>query len=349
MKVKAAIFHGPGDLRIEDVEPEEPCEGEIVVQVEVAVTCGTDLKAYRRGHHKVFPTLPARFGHEFAGYVARVGRGVTAFTPGMRVVAANTAPCGHCWACTLGRLSLCENLEFLNGAFAEEVRIPASIVARNTYELSDSNSFESVAPLEPLATVVHGMDKSGIALGDVVAVNGAGPIGQMFMSLARLRGAHVIAVDQATERLEAALRMGAHEVVDIRQYENTAERAAAVRNLTPGQRGADVAIEAVGLPEVWEQTVQCLRPGGTAILFGGPPQGAQFSVNANDMHYFEYTLKGIFHHEPIYVQRALRLIDSGALDGRDLITETRGIDRLVESLEDMAQGRGAKYAINPRA
>lgn len=347
--MRAAIFHGPGDLRIEDVEPEQPGPGEIVVRVEVAVTCGTDLKSYRRGHHKLFPTLPARFGHEFAGIVDRVGEGVTAFTPGMRVVAANTAPCGHCWACTLGRLSLCENLEFLNGAFAEEVRIPAAIVARNTYELSPTTSFESVAPLEPLATVVHGMDKSDIALGDVVAVNGAGPIGQMFMRLARLRGAHVIAVDQAPDRLAAALRMGANEVIDISAYATTEERAAAVRAVTPGGRGVDVAIEAVGLPAVWEQTVQCLRPGGTAILFGGPPQGAKFSVDANDMHYFEYNLKGIFHHEPIYVQRALRLIDSGALDGRDLITETRGIDRLVESLEDMAAGRGAKYAIDPRA
>lgn len=347
--MRAAIFYGPGDLRIEDIEPEEPDEGEIIVKVEVAVTCGTDLKSYRRGHHKLFPTLPARFGHEFAGVVARVGEGVTAFTPGMRVVAANTAPCGKCWACTLGRLSLCENLEFLNGAFSEEVRIPASIVARNTYELNDNTSFESVAPLEPLATVVHGIDKSDIALGDVVAVNGAGPIGQMFMRLARLRGAHVIAVDQAPDRLAAARKMGANEIVDISEYASTKERAAAVRAITPGGRGVDVAIEAVGLPDVWEQTIQCLRPGGTAILFGGPPQGAQVSVNANDMHYFEYNLKGIFHHEPIYVQRALRLIDSGALDGRDLITETRGIDRLVESLEDMAAGRGAKYAIDPRA
>jgi len=347
--VKAAIFYGPGDLRIEDVEPEQPGPGEIVVTVSVAVTCGTDVKSYRRGHQKLFPEYPARFGHEFAGVVARVGEGVTAFTPGMRVVAANTAPCGRCWACTLGRLSLCENLVFLNGAFAQEVLIPATIVARNTYQLKDGTAFESAAPLEPLATVVHGMDKSDIALGDVVAVNGAGPIGQMFIRLARLRGAHVIAVDQSVERLESAMRMGAHEAINIGEFETTQERAAAVRAITPGKRGADVAIEAVGLPAVWEQTVQCLRPGGTAILFGGPPKDAHFSVNANDMHYSEYTLKGIFHHEPIYVERALRLIESGDLDGRDLITEERSLDRLVESLEDMAVGRGSKYAIDPFA
>lgn len=345
--MRAAIFYGPGDLRIEDVEPEEPGAGEIVVAVEIAVTCGTDLKSYRRGHHKLFPEYPARFGHEFAGVVDRVGAGVTAFERGMRVVAANTAPCGHCWACTLGRFSLCENLQFLNGAFAQEVRVPAAIVARNTYRLKDETTFASAAPLEPLATVVHGMAASGIALGDVVAVNGAGPIGQMFVRLARLRGAHVIAVDQSPERLAAARRMGAQEIIDIGEYETTAERAAAVRAITPGGRGADVAIEAVGLPAVWEQAVQCLRPGGTAVLFGGPPKGAEFSVDASAMHYSEYTLKGVFHHEPLYVQRALRLIEGGDLDGRDLITETRPLDRLVESLEDMAAGHGAKYAIDP--
>lgn len=345
--MRAAVFYGPGDLRIEEVESRKPGPGEIAVSVRGAATCGTDLKAYRRGHHKLFTSFPAPFGHEFAGVVSAVGEGVTKFQEGMRVVAANSAPCGYCWACTMNRQSLCENLEFLNGAFAEEVVVPAAIVARNTYEIADTTSFESVAPLEPLATVVHGMYVSDIALGDVVAVNGAGPIGQMFIRLATLRGAQVIAVDQSEFRLAAAKQMGAVETVDISQYENTTEVAAAVRKLTPWGKGADVAIEAVGLPAVWEQTVQCLRPGGTGILFGGPPVGAHFSVNANDMHYFEYVLKGVFHHEPLYVQRALRLIESGKLDGRDLITETRSLDRLVESLEDMAAGKGSKYLIDP--
>jgi len=346
--MRAAVFYGPGDLRIEDVQTQEPAPGEIVVTVHAAATCGTDLKAYRRGHHKLFTEFPAPFGHEFAGVIDRVGAGVTRFVPGMRVVAANSAPCGYCWACTMNRQSLCENLQFLNGAFAEEVVVPAAIVDRNTYQIKDDTPFAAVAPLEPLATVVHGMYVSGIELNDYVAVNGAGPIGQMFIRLATLRGAHVIAVDQSEFRLQAARAMGAREVIDISHFDGVADVAAAVRSLTPWQKGVDVAIEAVGLPAVWEQTVQCLRPGGTAVLFGGPPVGAKFSVNANDMHYFEYTLKGVFHHEPLYVQRALRLIESGKLDGRDLITETRPLSRLVESLEDMAAGRGSKYLIDPR-
>jgi L-iditol 2-dehydrogenase len=158
--MKAAIFYGPGDLRMEDIPEGVPGPGEVAVEVKAAATCGTDLKSYRRGHPKLFPTLPARFGHEFAGVVSSVGAGVTTFRPGMRVVAANTAPCGRCWACTLGRESLCERLEFLNGAFAEQVVIPASIVARNTYELPEGLSFEAAAPLEPLATVVHGWPRA---------------------------------------------------------------------------------------------------------------------------------------------------------------------------------------------
>ena len=145
--MRAAIFRGPGELAIEEVDWEKPGDGEVSVAVYAAATCGTDLKSYRRGHPKLFPTLPARFGHEFAGVIDAVGPGVQGFEVGQRVVAANTAPCGSCWACTKQRPSLCENLSFLNGAFAEQVVIPAPIVARNTYALPESVSFASAAPL----------------------------------------------------------------------------------------------------------------------------------------------------------------------------------------------------------
>ncbi len=345
--MRAAIFYGPGDLRLEDVPSTEPGPGEILVEVKAAATCGTDLKSYRRGHPKLFPTVPARFGHEFAGVVSAVGDGVTAFTPGMRVVSANSAPCYECWACKINRQSLCENLEFLNGAFAEQIVVPASIVARNTYQLPDTLAFEAAAPLEPLATVVHGMAESGITLGDVVVVHGAGPIGLMFVRLATLRGASVVCVDRSAWRLEQAASAGAVETIDLTDLATPEARATAIRYVTPGGRGADVGIEAAGLSEVWEQTVQTLRPGGTAVLFGGPPRGTSFSVDTVDMHYSEYTLKGVFHHTPQYVQTAVSLLSDGKVDGYSLITETRPLDRLVNSLEDMAQGKGSKYILTP--
>jgi L-iditol 2-dehydrogenase len=345
--MKAAMFYGPGDLRIHDIAATEPGPGEITVEVKAAATCGTDLKSYRRGHPKLFPTLPARFGHEFAGVVTAVGDGVTTYRPGMRVVAANTAPCGQCWACTRGRQSLCENLTFLNGAFAEELVIPRAIVERNTYELPDQVSFEVAAPLEPLATVVHGMAESGIELGDTVVVHGAGPIGLMFVQLAVLRGATVISVDRSAWRLEQALRAGASQALNITDLEAPDLIDAVIKKATPGGRGADVGIEAVGLPAVWEQTVRTLRPGGTAVLFGGTPKGAPFSVDSSAMHYEEYTLKGVFHHTPRYVKTAVDLLASGQVDAQLLITEHRPLDRLVESLEDMAAGRGSKYILVP--
>ena len=344
--MRAYMFYGPGDLRLEDVEPGVPGPGEIAVEVKAAATCGTDLKSYRRGHPTLFPTLPARFGHEFAGIVTEVGDGVTDFKVGDRVVAANTAPCGHCWACTIGRESLCENLEYLNGAFAEQIVIPKAIVERNTYHIPDTLSFEAAAPLEPLSTVVHGIYESGIKLGDTVTVNGAGPIGQMFIKLAQLRGASVIAADRSASRLAQAAEAGAR-TVDLTGLEGPEECAAQINELTPGGRGADVAVEAVGLPQVWEQTVHCLRPGGTAVLFGGTPKNAPFSVNSSDMHYKEYTLKGVYHHQPRYVKVAVELLSTGKFDGISLCTEVRPLEALVESLEDMSQGKGSKYILRP--
>lgn len=345
--MRAAIFHGPGDLRLEDIVEQQPAPGEIAVEVRAAATCGTDLKSYRRGHPKLFPTLPSRFGHEFAGVVTAVGDGVTGFAVGARVVSANTAPCGHCWACTLGRHSLCENLEFLNGAFAEQVVVPRAIVERNTYLIPDSLPFASAAPLEPLATVVHGMAETGIELGDTVVVHGAGPIGLMFVRLATLRGAEVISVDLSPWRLTQAERAGAVLTLDISEAGTPEQVVELVKRETPGGRGADVGIEAVGLPAVWEQTVRTLRPGGTAVLFGGTPRGATFAVDSSAMHYEEYTLKGVFHHTPRYVKTAVDLLVSGKVDGGMLITESRPLDALVASLEDMAAGRGSKYVLVP--
>jgi L-iditol 2-dehydrogenase len=264
----------------------------------------------------------------------------------MHVVAANSAPCGQCWACTLGRQSLCENLAFLNGAFADQVVIPRVIVERNTYELPATLSFAAAAPLEPLATVVHGMFESGIELGDTVVVHGAGPIGLMFVQLATLRGASVISVDRSAWRLQQALTAGAVQIIDIDDLD-TDQVLKVIKDATPGGRGADVGIEAVGLPAVWEQTVRTLRPGGTAVLFGGTPSGALFSVDSSAMHYQEYTLKGVFHHTPRYVKTAVDLLATGQLDSSLLITEERPLDRLVDSLEDMAAGRGSKYVLVP--
>lgn len=344
--MKSALFYGPGDVRIEDVPVPTPGPGEVLVQIRVGLTCGTDLKTYRRGHPTLIDRLPSPFGHEFAGVVAEVGPGVERFRPGMRVVAVNSAPCNRCFFCIHGRQSLCENLRFLNGAYAEYIVVPSDIVRVNMYPIPDDLPFEEAALLEPLACAVHGIAESPIRIEDTVVVNGAGPMGLMLVRLAALRGAYVISTDRSSARLELARELGASATVNVTEVPDVVE---AVKALTKGGRGADVAIEAVGLPSTWEATIAMTRKGGTAVLFGGTPSGSRVSVDATFVHYGEVTLKGVFHHTPYYVQVAYDLLRRRRIGAEKLISGRRPLEQLVTVLELLSQQQGIKYAIVPSA
>ena len=204
--------------------------GEIVVRVHAALTCGTDLKVYRRGYHARMLKAPIPFGHELAGTVHQVGRGVAAFRAGDRVVALNSAPCGDCYYCRHHQENLCDRLIFNNGAYAEYLLIPSRIVAKNTLRIPTGISFEHAALTEALACVVHGLDECQPQKGDTIAIIGAGPIGLMFMHLAELSGLKVIAVVKRDEQVAAAKRFGASEVIQITP---DIDPVAAVRALTP--------------------------------------------------------------------------------------------------------------------
>src|ERR1700723_2685169 len=168
--MRAAVLHGREDVRIESVPVPEAAPGDLLVRVRAALTCGTDLKVFRRGYHARMIVPPAVFGHEFAGDVVAVGEGVTGFEPGQRIVAANSAPCLHCFYCLRGRVNLCEDLLFNNGAYAEFIKIPARIVERNTYEIAPHLKYQDAALAEPLACVVKGLEDTGLEAGDTVAV-----------------------------------------------------------------------------------------------------------------------------------------------------------------------------------
>ncbi len=212
--MRAAVLYGPEDVRMEDIPVPQSGRGELLIRVKAALTCGTDAKVFRRGGHPTMIRPPSPFGHEFAGTVEEVGEGVEWFKPGMRVVAANSAPCGLCRYCRLGRESLCNDIIYINGAYAEYIKLPERIVMKNTHEIPEHVSFQHAALVEPLACVLHGIEESDVHVGDTVVVNGAGPIGLMFVRLAKLRGARVIATDVLEERLAAAQRLGADEVVN---------------------------------------------------------------------------------------------------------------------------------------
>ncbi len=316
-EMTAAVLYGKEDVRIERVPVPVAGPGEIVVRVHAALTCGTDLKVYRRGYHAKMLTPPIPFGHELAGTVHEVGAGVTNFRVGDRVVALNSAPCDACYFCKNDQQNLCDDLLFNNGAYAEYIRIPARIVEKNTLLIPDEVPYEHAALTEPLACVLRGLEESAPKPGDTVAVIGAGPIGLMFMHAAELAGLHVIAVVKHDEQIATARTFGAKEVV---QTTVTDDPVKSVRALTPNQRGVDLAIEAVAVPITWQWAVDMVRKGGAVNFFGGPPSGTKVELDTNRLHYNDITLKASFHHTPATARRAFELIRSGRFKCREYIT-----------------------------
>ncbi|MGB6804668.1 MAG: zinc-binding dehydrogenase, partial [Candidatus Sulfotelmatobacter sp.] len=297
----AAVLYGKEDLKIERVPIPRVEKGEVLVKVQVALTCGTDLKVYQRGYHARMIVPPALFGHELAGVIEEVGEGVHSFKKGMRVVALNSAPCQMCFYCSKHQENLCEDLLFNNGAYAEYIRVPRRIVEANMLVIPPGVSFEDAAMTEPLACVLRGLHETGVEIGDTVTIIGGGPIGLMFVQVARAIGCNVISVVKRDEQVIAAKHMGAHEIVQTTKVPNVIE---AVRTLTPQKRGCDVVIEAVGRPDAWEWTVEMVRKGGTVNFFGGCASGSKVQLDTNRLHYSEITLKATFHHTPETVRRA---------------------------------------------
>ena len=291
----AALFYAPLDVRLEDRPIPQPGVGEVLLQVAAATTCGTDLKAFRRGHPVLFQRTPAGFGHEVAGIVAGTGAGVTQCVEGDAVVVANSAPCLNCFYCRRGRFSLCEDLLLLNGAYAEYLLVPARIVRQNLYRLPPTISFSAAALTEPLACALHGIEASDIHAGESVAILGAGPLGLLLTALANQRGAHTIVTGHGAERLALARQLGASVVIDVTDL-SFAEQREVVRRASEQGRGVDVAIEAVGQPATWELAATLVRPGGLINFFGGCASDTQVTLATRPLHYSELTIKGVFHH-----------------------------------------------------
>jgi L-iditol 2-dehydrogenase len=343
--MRAAILHGREDIRIESVPVPEAIPGELVVRVGAALTCGTDLKVFRRGYHARMIVPPALFGHELAGTVVQAGKGVTDFAPGDRVVALNSAPCGQCYFCQRNQENLCDDLMFNNGAYAEFIRIPARIVAQNTLRVPDHVPLEHAALTEPLACAVHGFEDSRPHAGDTVAIIGGGPLGLMMLHVAALAGCEVIAIVKHDGQVEAARQLGAAHVV-----QTTSVRAAIqqTRALTPKGRGVDIAIEAVGVPEAWQEAVELVRKGGTVNFFGGCAVGTQVTLDTNRIHYSDITLRATFHHTPAICRKALDLIASGRFQAGAFITghaHLYELNRVFEKL--MNRSSEIKTAIVP--
>ncbi len=343
--MRAAILHGREDVRIEEVPIPEAAAGELIVRVGAALTCGTDLKVFRRGYHARMIVPPALFGHELAGTVVQTGQGVTEFAAGDRVVALNSAPCGECYFCARGQENLCDDLLFNNGAYAEFIRVPARIVAKNTLRVPDQVSLEHAALTEPLACAVHGLEDSRPRPGDTVAVIGGGPLGLMILHVAALAGYEVIALVRHDGQAEAARQLGAAHVVQTTSIRKAIRET---RALTAKNRGVDIAVEAVGAPESWEEAVELVRKGGTVNFFGGCALGTHVSLDTNRIHYSNITLRATFHHTPALCRKALDLIAGGRFQAGAFITghaHLYELNRVFEKL--MKRSSEIKTAIVP--
>lgn len=345
-QMQAAVLYGKEDVRLERVPVPDIGAGELLVRVRAALTCGTDVKVFRRGYHAKMIVPPALFGHELAGDVTGVGLGVTGFAVGQRIVAANSAPCGSCFYCERLQPNLCEDLLFNNGAYAEFIRIPARIVEKNTHVLPNHLRYEDAALVEPLACVLRGLDETGIRPGDTLGVMGLGPIGLMFVRIAKSAfKARVIAIARRQQQIDQALRLGADDGIRMDEPDRLISDVKAWTN----GRGADVIIEAIGQPQAWELAVHLVRRGGTVNFFGGCAAGTKVGLDTSLLHYSEITCKASFHHTPDHIKRSLDIVSSGGVTADHLVNRREPLSRLPFVLHELANRRNGhlKTAIIP--
>jgi L-iditol 2-dehydrogenase len=334
--VKAAILHGQEKIRIEDIVPPALKPGEVRIRIEAALTCGTDLKVFKRGYHARMIVPPAVFGHEFSGVISEIAPDIRLWKIGERVVAANSAPCGRCFFCKNSQENLCEDLLFLNGAYAESIVVPARLVKKNLLRLKRKTDFRDAALTEPLACVVKGAEDTKLRAGQNVLVVGAGPIGLMFVALAKNLGCNVTVAGRRAARLAAAWRLGASEVIDIGNG-----RSLVTKICGATKTHFDAVIEAVGRPEVWEAAVRLVRKGGTVNFFGGCPSGTTVSLSTRLIHYSGLTLLASFHHTPRTIRRALEFIEANVIRAADFVDGECPLTQLPELFKSITTENSA--------
>jgi L-iditol 2-dehydrogenase len=307
--VRAAVLHGPGDLRVSEVG--EP-DGEIVVEVHAATTCGTDVKMWRHGHPALDP-YPCRFGHETAGVRVDTGE---------RVFVSDSVPCARCAPCVAGRPQICRRPTWVLGGFAERIAAPAGAL----HAIPEGLPAAAAAMAEPLAAALHAVSR-GTDAGDV-GVLGGGPMGLMLASLVLAEGRAVTVAERHPDRRDQAQRLGARTAAELGSHE--------------------LVFEAVGRPETWHAAVRATSPGGVVVLVGGCPLGTDVTLPTAPIHYDELELRGTFHHSAAEIDAALGALADGRCDWRALAGETLALEQLPEALAGPNDGPARKFVVDPR-
>ncbi|MCG3133928.1 MAG: L-threonine 3-dehydrogenase [Planctomycetes bacterium] len=340
--MRAAILRGKEDVAVLDVPVPAPGPGEVVLSIDAALTCGTDAKVFRRGYHARMLRPPCAIGHEYAGTVAAAGAGVSRFREGDRVVGANSAPCGACPWCRKGRESLCDDLLFVNGAFAERLLVPARVVERNLHPLPPGCDPWRAAAVEPIACVLKGIEAAAPEAGERVLVLGSGSIALFFASELRARGVECVVLCRSGTAAATARAMGAASSVVPLQGEDLRDALRAAGEF-------DVVVEAAGAAETTEAAPALARKGGRVLLFGGCAADVRVSVDPSRLHYEEISVLSSFHHTPRHVRAALDAVASGRIDPRPVTEEPVGLDGLAAALRGMcARTIRGKVPVDPK-
>jgi L-iditol 2-dehydrogenase len=313
--MRAAVLHGPGDLRIEEVADPAPGTGEVVVRIEAATTCGTDVKMWRRGH-PILPPYPARFGHETAG---------TRSDTGARVLVGDSVACGECRPCRAQRPQICRAPRWILGGFAEAIAAPEAAL----HAVPDGLEPAGAAMAEPLAAALHAVERAPARpLAPDAGILGGGPMGQMLAALLVAEGRTVTLADPHLERRAQAHELGAIAAESLADH--------------------DVVFEAVGRPDAWRAAVQACAPGGCVVFVGGCAAGTDAQLPTRPLHYDELDLRGAFHHAPAEVDRALALLADGTVDWRALAAGPIALEELPAALAAGNEGRARKWVVEPR-
>jgi L-iditol 2-dehydrogenase len=346
--MKAALYRGPKDLEVIEVDKPTPKSDEILIKVHACATCGTDAKIFNHGHQRLTP--PQVIGHEIAGEIVEIGSSVSGHQIGDRVQIIAAIPCGSCWACKSGKMQICINQLSMGyqfaGGFAEYMIVPNEVIrVDGVNRIPENLSYDEAAAAEPLACAINAQELINVGPGDVVLVMGAGPIGCMHVRLARALGAvHVTLADVNAHRLKlSADVVKPDQVIDMSQV----DIEDAVKNMIPNP-GPNVIITAAPAGQAQEQAVRMIRPGGRISFFGGLPKDKpMINIDSNLVHYKELILAGANGSTPAHNKQALELMASGKVKVSDLLTHRVSLDNVQEAIDLVLGGEAIKVVVKP--
>ena len=345
--MKAVVLRGPNDFGPEEIQRPVIGPGEMLLKMERAAICGTDIRVLE-GKKTKDVRYPSVIGHEMCGTLCEIGEGVTGYEVGEKVSIANVIPCGHCFSCLNGRENACMNRLALgyqfDGAFEEYVRLPEVLIrSGNVIKLPDHVSFTAGALIEPLSCCIRGLKNAGTGFNDDVLVIGAGPIGLMHLQLSKIAGARKVIVSEPNAfRREKAAKLGADLVVDPVNE----DLDAIIREQTGGL-GVDRIIMAIGIPSLVNSTLKLCKKGGTVCLFAGFAGTGECTIEVNTIHYNEINVCGSTASKRSDFLAAADMVIKGVINLDEIATHTYSLDEFVQAYEMNKSGNGLKIMIKP--